>query len=93
MLAIAVSAVAIISILSSGLDSSSEQASTENGRTAINQPNANGNRQRPARYVVQNGDTLTSISEKTGVSVERLQELNPDIDPQILNSGERLRLR
>lgn len=49
--------------------------------------------QPPAAYVVQNGDTLTSIARKTGVSVERLQRLNPDVDPQILVSGERLKLR
>lgn len=47
----------------------------------------------PAAYVVQNGDTLTSIARKTGVSVQRLQQLNPDVDPQILVSGERLKLR
>lgn len=44
-------------------------------------------------YVVQNGDTLTSIALKTGVSVARIQELNPDVDPQILISGEKLKLR
>lgn len=44
-------------------------------------------------YVVQNGDTLTSIAHRTGVSVARIQELNPDVDPQILISGEKLRLR
>jgi LysM repeat protein len=47
----------------------------------------------PASYVVQNGDTLTSIAHKTGVSVARIQALNPGVDPQILISGEKLRLR
>jgi LysM domain-containing protein len=47
----------------------------------------------PAVYVVKNGDTLTSIARKTGVSVVRIQTLNPHVDPQILISGERLRLR
>jgi LysM repeat protein len=47
----------------------------------------------PAIYVVKNGDTLTSIAHKTGVSVVRIQTLNPHVDPQILISGERLRLR
>ena len=46
-----------------------------------------------ASYVVQNGDTLTSIAARTGVSVARIQELNPGIDPQILVSGEKLKLR
>jgi LysM repeat protein len=47
----------------------------------------------PATYVVQSGDTLTSIAHKTGVPVGRIQALNPKIDPQILVSGEKLRLR
>jgi LysM repeat protein len=47
----------------------------------------------PAAYVVQNGDTLTSIAHKTGVSVVRIQALNPSVDPQILISGEKLKLR
>jgi hypothetical protein len=44
-------------------------------------------------YVVQGGDTLTSIAHKTGVPVTRIQALNPGIDPQILITGEKLRLR
>jgi LysM repeat protein len=44
-------------------------------------------------YVVQPGDSLTSIAEKTGVPVERLSQLNPNLDPQALISGQRVRLR
>lgn len=49
----------------------------------------------PARrsYVVRSGDTLSSISLETGVAVARLQELNPDVDVQALQPGQRLRLR
>jgi LysM repeat protein len=47
----------------------------------------------PKSYVVQNGDTLTSIAHRMGVSVSRIQELNPGVDPQILVSGEKLKLR
>lgn len=43
-------------------------------------------------YVVEPGDTLSSISRKTGVPVERLSQLNPDLDPQALISGQRVRL-
>jgi LysM repeat protein len=44
-------------------------------------------------YVVKTGDTLASIAQKTGVPVEKLQELNPNLDPQALVSGQRLKLR
>ena len=47
----------------------------------------------PKVYVVQPGDTLSAISTETGVTVEELQLLNPDIDPQALASGQRLKLR
>jgi len=44
-------------------------------------------------YVVQPGDTLETIAQKTGVSVEELQRRNPDVDPQALQSGTELKLR
>ena len=44
-------------------------------------------------YVVKTGDTLGSIAERTGVPVEKLQELNPELDPQALVSGQKIKLR
>jgi LysM repeat protein len=44
-------------------------------------------------YTVQKGDTLGSISEKTGIPVAKLQELNPQIDPQQLTTGQKIKLR
>ena len=44
-------------------------------------------------YIVRSGDTLSSISLETGVSVDTLQNLNPDVDVQALQPGERLKLR
>jgi len=44
-------------------------------------------------YTVKRGDTLGSISEKTGIPVDKLQELNPQIDPQQLTTGQKIKLR
>jgi peptidoglycan endopeptidase LytE len=44
-------------------------------------------------YTVKTGDTLGGIAAKTGVSVEKLQELNPGLDPQALVSGQKIKLR
>jgi LysM repeat protein len=44
-------------------------------------------------YTVKTGDTLGSIAEKTGIPIAKLQELNPQIDPQQLGSGQRIKLR
>jgi len=47
----------------------------------------------PRTYRVRTGDTLGAIAERTGVPVERLNELNPDLDPQTLTVGQTIRLR
>ena len=44
-------------------------------------------------YVVKEGDTLEGIAEKTGVPVERLQELNPGLDQFQLTKGQRIKIR
>jgi hypothetical protein len=44
-------------------------------------------------WIVHSGDTLGSISIKTGIDVTTIQMLNPDLDPQTLLEGERIALR
>lgn len=44
-------------------------------------------------YEVKPGDTLGAISQKVGLSAERLQELNPKLDPRALGPGQKIRLR
>ncbi|MGI8714916.1 MAG: LysM peptidoglycan-binding domain-containing protein [Solirubrobacteraceae bacterium] len=50
---------------------------------------------RPKYYVVKPGDTLSLISQKTGVALGRLTALNPSVSapPYSLQTGQRLRLR
>lgn len=47
----------------------------------------------PATYEVKSGDTLISIAHRMGVTVRQIEELNPEVDPQILVAGEQLKLR
>lgn len=47
----------------------------------------------PATYEVKSGDTLISIAHHNGVTVARIEALNPGIDPQILIAGETLKLK
>jgi LysM repeat protein len=42
---------------------------------------------------VKLNDTLGLIAQKTGVPVERIEELNPELDPQNLIVGQRIKLR
>jgi spore germination protein YaaH len=44
-------------------------------------------------YVIKAGDSLSSISVKTGVPITRLEALNPSVDPNSLQTGQRIRLR
>jgi LysM repeat protein len=44
-------------------------------------------------YVVKPGDTLSQIATRTHVSVFRITTLNPNLSPNSLQTGQRLRLR
>lgn len=48
---------------------------------------------RPKHYTVKVGDTFGTIANQTGVSVEKLQELNPAVDPHSMTVGQQIRLR
>jgi LysM repeat protein len=44
-------------------------------------------------YTVQAGDNLSTISTRTGIPVITLERLNPSLDPNSLQTGQRIRLR
>jgi LysM repeat protein len=44
-------------------------------------------------WIVRSGDTLGEVSIKTGIDETVLLQLNPDIDPQALQEGQRIALR
>ena len=45
-------------------------------------------------YVVKPGDCcLSQIAQRTGVDVDTLIQLNPNLDPQAIHSGDRVKLR
>jgi LysM repeat protein len=43
-------------------------------------------------YVVKPGDTFSSIALKTGVPLARIVALNPNVDSQSLQAGQRIKL-
>jgi LysM repeat protein len=82
---------------SSGGGSSGNSATTNQERPA-NSTSGNGggkssSAKGPRYYRVKPGDTPTSIAAKTGVSLSQIEQLNPNLDPQTLNPGERIKLR
>lgn len=79
------------------LTGSGDDEPQSTGTGAVEQAGTSGDRRdddqaEPETYEVQSGDTLDAISAETGVSVERIQRLNPDIDPQSLIAGQELKL-
>jgi LysM repeat protein len=93
-LLLAVAAVLVVIQASTGSDDSNGDGNRE---SAEQQTTPTERRDRPVRqrasYTVKLNDTLGLIAEKTGVTVERLQELNPDLDPQNLIVGQKIKLR
>ena len=82
---LAVAAATVITVVVSAPDHSSRQAGTAIARHATA-------RRPPPYWIVRPGDTFMEIAARTGVSVARLQALNPDVDPLSLVPGQRLKL-
>jgi len=74
---------------------SSGSRSQSSGQSSSSKGNKGGKKQRksPRRYTVKTGDTPSSIAEKTGVPLEQILSLNPNLDPQTLSPGQRIKLR
>ena len=87
-IAIAVVLVGVVVVVVGSSDSGSGDKGSAPTATA---PAKTAPRKRT--YRVKQGDTLTAISDKTGVSTARLVALNPGLDPQALQPGDRLKLR
>lgn len=85
----AVLAVVVAISIAMNTDSSSRNDRTKQQTQKESKPK----RARAATYTVQTGDTLTSIAHRTGVPVNELLALNPEVDPQILIAGQTLKLR
>jgi LysM repeat protein len=84
----------VIVVIATSLDTGGGDSGSGGGSAPAGKATrAHGPTHTPKSYVVENGDTLTSIAHKTGVPVATILELNPGIDPQILISGERLKLK
>jgi LysM repeat protein len=73
--------------------SSATTATTGKARTASQHSKSSKRKSRRRRsYTVKSGDTLSSIAIKTGVSLARIQSLNPKLDSNSLQTGQRVKL-
>jgi LysM repeat protein len=79
-------------VIHSGLEK--KPAITATQLHVANQGSARRHRRRTAKfYRVHGGDSLSGIAVKTGVPLATLEALNPQVPPNALQNGQRLRLR
>jgi LysM domain len=87
---------AVAYVVTSYTDSGDDGGGDNANRSAEPRPREDGQQRRRrqrAFYRVKLNDTLGLIAEKTDVPIERLEQLNPELDPQNLIVGQRIRLR
>ena len=90
-LALVVFAVVLVMVISSagGGGGGSKTSQAKGRHPTVARPHAP-----PRRYTVSSSDnSLDEIARKTGVPTDRLVQLNPDLDPQTLIPGQRIKLR
>jgi LysM repeat protein len=87
--------VAFLGVIVTTTADDGDDASEPPPTTVQTQPDASTTRPQPRRrfYRVKVDDTLDGIAERTGIDAETLQELNPNLDPQALAVGQRIKLR
>ncbi len=90
-LSLVAAVVAVVVLVSAGLKHESSSNGPHSGSTAKQEPTRH--RTKAATYEVKTGDTLIAIAHRTGIPVSELLALNPEVDPQILIAGEKLKLR
>jgi LysM repeat protein len=96
-IALVLAAIALVVVIGSsgsgGDDGGSGDKASTTDKTVAAPKSKPKTKAKSSTYTVKTGDTLGSIAEKSGVPVETLQELNPDLDPQALVSGQKIKLR
>ena len=93
-LALALAAVAVLLVIQASTGSGGGSKDGTANTTSVEQQPTQTTKQRVRpSYTVKLNDNLGLISEKTGVSVARLEELNPELDPQNLIVGQKIKLR
>jgi LysM repeat protein len=88
-------AFALYSIAKDGRDSSGGDSGSPASATATPSATKEASKSKKKKrktYTVKPGDTASGIAEKNGISLDTLQELNPDLDPQTLAPGQRIKL-
>jgi len=82
-------------VVRAGLESGKQHRASTSTTTVTSKRKHGHHPKQPAlrTYTVQTGDTLSVIASKTGTTVAILLKLNPHIDPQALQVGQKIRVQ
>jgi LysM repeat protein len=92
---LAAATVAVL-LIRAGMEPNGDSTSTrpqQTTRAATTQTRPTTTRRRPPvsrTYVIREGDTFETIAFEQGTTVEQLEALNPDVDPNSLQVGQRI---
>jgi LysM repeat protein len=92
-IAIIAVAVSVYLVVHGTVDKHHTVTQAHNGAKASEHHHKHKHSRKAKYYVVKAGDTLSAIATRTGVSIDELEQLNPNISPNALQTGQRLRLR
>jgi LysM repeat protein len=99
-LALVAFAVALVMVVSKTADTGSQEttaspspSSATKSASSSKKGSGKARKHRKRTYTVKSGDTPSGIAEATGVPLSQLLALNPDLDPQSLTVGQKIRLR
>jgi LysM repeat protein len=92
-IAIIAVAVSVYLVVHGSVDNHHTVTHVHNGAEAPKRHHKHKHSGKAQYYVVKPGDTLSAIATRTGISLTALEQLNPDISPNALQTGKRLRLR
>ena len=87
--ALVAAAVVVAVVVTSSLPESDGDEGGGNRAAQEKRPQGPGDKY----YFVQPGDSLSTIAEEEGIELDTLEQLNPNLDPQTLSTGQRVRLR
>jgi LysM repeat protein len=93
-LALAIVAGAIVVVVGTSLDSSEDGTRDERETTASSGCKADAkNAVEDGYYVIETGEDLSIVADRTCIPIERLMRLNENLDPQLIQVGSCVDLR